>query len=273
MTTAWTRQAGTAPNLEMSRLAGAFNREWQRDYEGVDTPAPREWAADSRLAACRTVAAALVELEDHSTQPTRVDELLTALVERAGCGDPAATRVVIQYLMPCLVRVAFGRAGPAHRSPREALDELLTVAWEATNEGVDLRGRTAKIALLRTIEHRALRRPARAAARQYQHEFSVGAMGEVFALKGGADPVGGERLVADLAGRPVLSSTNAGEDLVQILAEACGEGLSRDDAQLVGSLSVGWSTCQELAASEGVTDRSVRYRRAAATRRLAEWAA
>lgn len=272
MTTAWTRAAGTAPALEMSRLAGEFNREWRRDYERGAMSAPAAWRADSRLAAYRLAAEPLVEMEDAGTAPERVDEVLSALTAMAESGDRDATRVVIQYLMPCLVRVAYGRAGSAHRSPREALDELLTVAWETVTEGVELRGRPAKIALLRTIEHRALRRPARAAARQHEREVPVASMGEVRSFKPG-EPGWGEDLVADLGGRAVSSGSNPGEELVHVLVEACGDGVSRDDVQLMASLVVGWSTCRELGAAEGVTDRSVRYRRAAATRRLADWAA
>ncbi|MDP9388547.1 MAG: hypothetical protein M3Q48_11715 [Actinomycetota bacterium] len=274
MTTTSPRRPGTAPNLVMSRVAGAFNREWQLDYERSLAPAPPGWRTDARLRRFSTVADALVELEDRATPQTRVEEVLTALAERAAGGDRDATRVVVQYLMPCLVRVAYSRRGPAQRSPQEALDDLVTVAWETARAGVELRGRTVKIALLRTIEHRALRQPARVASRHRQREVLVGAIGEVRAHQAGVDSAcRREDLIADLSGRPLSAAANAGEDLVRLLAEALGHGVSSSDARLVGSLFVGWATCEGVGAAEGVTDRSVRYRRAAALRRLAEWAA
>ncbi len=274
MTTTDVRRAGTAPNLVLSRLAGALNREWQLDYERRRAPAPPGWRSDARLRRFAAVADALVELEDRATPQARVEEVLTALAERAADGDADATRVVVQYLMPCLVRVAYSRRGGAQRSPQEALDDLLTVAWQTARAGVELRGRTVKIALLRTIEHRALRQPARVEGRHRRREVLVGAIGEVRAHRAAAvDPAWSDDLVADVSGRALSTAPNAGEDLLRLLAEACGEGVSPSDARLVGSLFLGWATCEAVGAAQGVTDRSVRYRRAAALRRLAEWAA
>lgn len=281
MTTTSLRRPGTAPNLVLSPLAGAFNREWQLDYERGAAPAPPGWLTDARLRRYRAVVDALVELEDPTTCQARVEEVLTALAERAADGDADATRVVMQYLMPCLVRVAYSQRGSARRSAQEILDDLLTVAWETTTAGVELRGRTVKIALLRTIEHRALRQPTRVAGRRRQREVLVGAIGEARGQEAGTDPPSGragwapgrDDLLADLSGRALSAPANAGEDLVRLLAEASGNGVSPSDAKLVGSLFVGWATCEGLGAAEGITDRSVRYRRAAALRRLAEWAA
>ncbi|PLS75688.1 MAG: hypothetical protein CYG61_06090 [Actinobacteria bacterium] len=274
MTTTDVRRAGTAPNLVLSRLAAALNREWQLDYERRRAPAPPGWRRDARLGRFAAVADALVELEDRATPQARVEEVLTALAERAADADADATRVVVQYLMPCLVRVAYSRRAGAQRSPQEALDDLLTVAWQTARAGVELRGRTVKIALLRTIEHRALRQPARVAGRHRRREVLVGAIGEVRAHQGaGVDPAWSDDLVADVSGRALSTAPNAGEDLLRLLAEACGKGVSPSDARLVGSLFLGWATCEAVGAAQGVTDRSVRYRRAAALRRLAEWAA
>lgn len=274
MTTTPARGPGTAPDLVLSRLAGALNREWQLDYEQRRAPAPPGWRTDARLGHYGAVADALVEMDDRDTPQARVEEVLAALAERAAGGDPEATRVLVQYLMPCLVRVAYSRRGTGQRSPQEALDDLVTVAWETARAGVELRGRTVKIALLRTIEHRALRQPARVAGRRRQREVLVPATGELGGPKAGrADWGWSGELVADLSGRALSTTGNAGEDLVRLLAEASATGLSRSDAQLVGSLFVGWATCAEMGAAQGVTDRSMRYRRAAALRRLAEWAA
>lgn len=256
----------------LSRLAGAVNREWRLDYEQRHAPAPPEWRADARLRSYGTVADALVELEDRATPQARVEEVLTAVAERGSGGDNDATRVLVQYLMPCLVRVAYSRRGTGQRSAQEALDELVTVAWETSRAGVELRGRPVKIALLRTIEHRALRQPSRVAGRRRHREVLIGAIGEVWVHQQGSVEPGCRRedLLADVTGRSLSNPTNAGEELVRLLAEAAGRGLSQRDAQLLGSLCVGWETCEALGAAEGVTDRLVRYRRAAALRRLAE---
>jgi hypothetical protein len=273
MTTPWTRPPGTAPTLALSPLAGAFNREWRRDYERRRAPAPAEWQTDARLAGYAAVVDALGELEDGATRPERVEEILAALVERGAAGDRDATRLLVQYLMPCLARVAYSRGG-GERFVQDALDELVTVAWEIASVGVDLRGRTAKIAMLRTIEYRALRKPARAAARQRRREVLVGAMGDALADRARhVDPGWRDDLVTDGSGCALSSAPNAGEDVVRLLAEAAGGGVSASDARLIGSLVVGWSTCQGLAVADGITDRSVRYRRAAALGRLANWAA
>lgn len=273
MTTSWTRPPGTAPALAVSPLAGALNREWQRLCVRRQPP-PATWRADARLARFASVDEALVEMEDRASAPAQVEEVLAALAERAAEGDEAAIRVVVQYLMPCLVRVAYTRRRMAHPTARDAIDELVTVAWETAREGVETRGRRMKIALLRTIEHRALRQPARVNARRHRREVLVGSMGEVGAHQNGpVERTCPEELVAGLSGRAITAPVNAGEDVVRLLADATTCGLSPADVQLVGSLAVGWSTTEQLGAAEGVSDRSVRYRRAAAERRLADRAA
>src|SRR5207247_1512768 len=118
------------------------------------------------------LAEALVELEDPATTPGRTDAVLAALAERAGTGDAHASRVVLQYLLPCLVRVAYLRVGPPYASVAEALDALVSVAWETVRAGVEWRGRRPKIALLRAIEERALRGPRRAALRRHRCEVA-----------------------------------------------------------------------------------------------------
>lgn len=262
---ATSRRPGTAARYSVSPLAGALNREWRHAYEDRAGPAPRRWSADVRLSRFGRLVDILTVLEDPSNPPDRVEEVLRALVDHAAEGDRDAVRVIVQYLLPCLVRVSSLRSRAGGRSRGEVLADLLSAAWEVAATGVDVRGRPPRIALLRTIENQALRRQARVVQRRTEREVLVGDMeGERNTSLG---------LVAGLDGGSVSAQPCAGENALQLLVEASHSGLSRTDVQLLGGLSVGWSTCERLGAAEGISDRAVRYRRAAAVRRLVDLAA
>lgn len=250
------RQPGRAYDGAVSPLAGALNREWRRDYEGRLAPVPASWCGEPLLARFDRVWEALAFVEQPGAAPGCVEGVLRAIARRAAAGDSDAARVLIQYLMPCLARVA-ARSGPDARAWRT--DELLSAAWEVVRSGVELRGRPVKIALLRTIEHQALRKPARAARRIADRECLVGD------LAGRLDT----RVVAGSAGRPLSAEPCAGEELLAVLSEAARLGADGRDVGLLGGLFVGWSTTRDLAAAEGVSDRSIRYWRADAIGRVA----
>jgi hypothetical protein len=72
---------------------------------------------------------------------------------------------------------------------------------------------------------------------------------------------------------PASAEAHAGQEDVRVLATAARAGLRPDDVRLLGALSVGGVSCREMAVIEGVTDRAIRYRRAAALRRLVALAA
>lgn len=256
MTRSSSRRPGTAPDLAASPLAGAFNREWRCRYECRAAPTPEVWRADPRLVSFVRVVDVLAFLENPATPAARTEEVLVALADRAAAGDREATRVVVQYLLPFLVRVAFRRLLWGERSREQVLDDLLGTAWEVAATGVERNGRSVKIALLRTIEHRALRQPARVARRRAAREVFIEGIG---------------CQAAELPGR--LVEPNPGEEVLRLLADASRQGLSDDDVNLIGGLFVGWSTCDRLGAAEGITGRAVRARRAAAVKRLAEIAA
>ena len=239
---------------EASPLAGALNREWRRDYEERPAPAPAAWQAEPSLARFGQVHEVLAFVTRPGGAPGRVEGVLRALARQAEAGDRAAAMVLIQFLLPCLVRVA-ARAGWPSRKQRT--DELLSTGWEAVRTGIELRGRPVKIAFLRTIEHRALRQPARVARRNADRE-------ELFDAVSGIDG----RVAAGRAGRPLSAEPCAGEAVIALLSEAVRLGAAGDDIRLLGRLSLGPSSVLEVAAAEGVTDRTVRYRRAAATRRV-----
>jgi hypothetical protein len=248
-----TRRPGSAFEHAVSPLAGALNREWRRDYEDGPGPAPAVWGAEPVLTRFERIFEALAYLERPGAPPGCSEGVLKALARLAAAGEPDAARVLVQYLLPCLARSAV-RGGPGGREQR--IDALISEAWEVVRAGVDLRGRPVKIALLRTIEHRALRKPARAARRAAERETLV-------------DDVARFAGSAGLAGRPVSAVPCAGEELVALLSEAGRVGADGRDVRLLGGLFVGWSTTRGLAAAEGVTDRSIRYRRADAIGRVA----
>lgn len=108
-----------------------------------------------------------------------------------------------------------------------------------------------KLALLRTIEYRALRRPSLVFQRQAEREVLV--------------------LPEDICSmdRSEARKSNPGEEVVQLLVQATTVGLSHGDARLLGGLFVAGWTSEELGAQEGVTSRMIRYRRAEAIRSLA----
>src|SRR5579883_1222914 len=188
-TAASNRHPGTAPNGSSTRVIDALNQEWRHRYERRLARAPRGWASDARLAAYRYVAEALAELEAPATPRERAEEVLEALAERAAGSDGEAARVVVQYLLPTLVADLRWPLGSTVRCNDEALDELIGAAWQAVAEGVERRGRTMKIALLRSIEYRALNGPNQVAERIARWEVS-------------ADPGRAPEFTADLWGRP-----------------------------------------------------------------------
>jgi hypothetical protein len=77
-------------------------------------------------------------------------------------------------------------------------------------------------------------------------------------------PVG----TAGLSGEPVQVGVHPGERLLRLLTEAVGSGLPLADARLLAELAVDGRTPEQLAARDGVTARTIRYRRRAAMGRL-----
>lgn len=244
------RRPGTAPAGGPSSIAAALNREWRREYEKTPAPVPPEWHDDGRLGSFDCIVDVLAELEDSATPLLRTEELTAVLAERAAAGDRHATRVLVQLLLPYCAWLACARHRPRLGSRDHVLDELLTAAWDVVRTGVEPRGRAMKLALLRTIEYRALRRPSLVFQRQAEREVLV--------------------LPEDIGSvdRSEARNINPGEEVVQLLVQATTVGLSHGDARLLGGLFVGGWTSEELGAQEGVTSRTIRYRRAEAIRRL-----
>jgi hypothetical protein len=241
----------TAPEGGPSLVVAALNREWRREYEKTPAPTPLAWHDDGRLGSFDCIIDLLAELADSATPLLRTEELTAVLAQRAAAGDRHATRVLVQLLLPSCAWLAFARNRPHLGSRDRVLDELLTAAWDVVRTGVEPRGRATKLALLRTIEYRALRRPSLVCQRQAEREVLV--------------------LPEDIGSVDCSEARNInpGEEVVQLLVQATTVGLSHGDARLLGGLFVGGWTSEELGAQEGVTSRTIRYRRAEAIRRLA----
>ncbi len=107
----------------MNRTLAALDREWaDLDGSAASAEALQRWGqAEPALAGLSTLAAVLAK----RTDPDAAPEVLAALARRAA-DDALAARVLLQALVPGLVRMATTSCGgdPA------ALDELVSLAWE-----------------------------------------------------------------------------------------------------------------------------------------------
>ena len=243
-----------------TNVIDALNWDWRHRYELGAVRAPRAWVSDPNLASYRYLVEVLAALDEPSTPAARREALLVALADRAAGGDREATRVVVQHLLPCLVHDMGRPRGATARSREETLDDLAGAAWQTVAEGVDRRGRPMKIALLRRIEHRALCQPLRIARREATNEVL-------------GDPPITTSSVADLWGRPADADLSAEEELLALLVDAARAGLDPADVRLLASLTLGGDSTEDAAAAEGVSVRTIRWRRAKAARRLAQRAA
>lgn len=105
-------------------IFAALDQEWRQFSDGCEARAAlQRWRrVEPALAGLDTVEDVLALRRD----PHRADEVLGALVSRSA-RDQAAARVVLQALMPGLVRlaVAFGNA-----DPDSTAGDLVAIAWE-----------------------------------------------------------------------------------------------------------------------------------------------
>jgi hypothetical protein len=189
------------------------------------------------------------------TVPQRLaDERLALLVGEARSGDRAAARVVLERVLPALVRAAVRQVLAARRPFGSALDDLLTSAWLVI-VNYPLERRPAKIAvnIVRDAEYR-------------QFGYVPAAIRESVPTPAYALPV----KTAGLAGRTADDIEPAALEVLRLLAEAVRAGLPPADGRLLAELVVFGRTPEEVAARDGVTGRAVRFRRRAAIDRLAE---
>jgi len=191
---------------------------------------------------------------DRSVPQQLADQRLAVLVGEARCGDRAAARVVLERVLPTLVRSAIRRVLASNCPFAPALDDLVASAWLViVNYPLDRRPAKVAVNIVRDAEYRQFGYvPAAVRA-------SVPA--PVHALP--ARPAG-------LAGQPADDVDPAAVEVLGLLAEAVRAGLPAADARLLAELVVFGRTPEEVAARDGVTGRAVRFRRRAAIDRLAE---
>lgn len=112
------------PMVNRFPIFGDLDAEWRRFVRSPEAAdAVTRWKElEPPLAELHTVADVLVLRRD----PSRADQVLRALVERAPTDAPAA-RVVLQALIPGLVRIA---SWYADDDPESVASDVVAIAWE-----------------------------------------------------------------------------------------------------------------------------------------------
>ncbi len=176
------------------------------------------------------------------------DQNLAAIVGRAAT-DQTMARLVLQRVMPGLLSVAKRRANLTPGTFREILHDLVANAWIAVcTYPLDRRPRKIAANLVRDIEYNTFTQQSR--------------------LRRVATDA-----VADLPERSAAHHTNPGEDVITVLAAARNAGANADGLRLLGELAVAGRSVGELAASYGVSPRTILNRRLAAVADLITHAA
>jgi DNA-directed RNA polymerase specialized sigma24 family protein len=176
------------------------------------------------------------------------DHVLATLVALAR-HDDLAGRVVLQRMLPGVAAMARRRANsPELRTA--VIDDLVTTAWTVIRTyPVEQRPDYVAANLLRRIEYEAFRKPTRRRATftpRPPHVFD-----EIEATQPAPD---------------------AKREVDELLDAAARRGVAPDEIEFARRLARGDST-QAIAADLGVTDRTIRNRRANVTARLAQVAA
>ncbi|ONH60475.1 hypothetical protein CcI49_11665 [Frankia sp. CcI49] len=231
---------------------------WSRGPEAAD--GLRRWQADPALAGHSASVAGLLDAcgRDRSVPVEVADGRLAALVAHARAGDGAAVRVVLERVLPALVVTAARRARSASSGGArgdvafgDVLVELVAAGWEVIC-GYPLERRPRKIAVnvARDSTYRA---------------FGYVPIMERSTFYPQVLPV----VSAGLDGRPnpgIGRGAGPGADLLEVLAEAYAAGTDPAAVRLLVDLTINGRSQAEVAEREGITDRTVRLRRAAAVR-------
>lgn len=246
-------QPGAALDRDPPGLAGEYNREWRRRYHEGAAAAPAEWAADPRLREFARATDALAALDG---DPDRAEAVLGALLGQSAQGDETAARVIIQHLLPFLLWRAAHRSTFPHPSRRDALDDLVSTAWEVARTGLTQHTRSLRDALPNAVEWRALGKAKRQACLRARREFPAAELRHP------------SRQPLVQAGPP------SAVEVVGVLADAMRAGaITRDEARLLGSISVGARNGRPIAAACRSKPGPSARDRVAALGRLARWAA
>lgn len=235
------------PHVDAPSTIRRLDREWEHlrhdrsalaAVAGWSLPSVPVHSLDELLAAAGY---GVVERGNHDD-----DEVLGCLVAAAAT-DLLAARIVLQRILPGVVALA--RRHGRHRTCGDALDDAIAAAW-AVIRSYPIAERPSYVAanLLRRTEYHAFRRATRRRA-----EFVPVAPDHFDGLPSAT--------VERCAGEQV-------QDLID-MAEALG--WEPEDVELARRLARGDSTVA-IARHFGVTDRAIRYRRAALAARLARLA-
>ncbi|EFC82861.1 hypothetical protein [Parafrankia sp. EUN1f] len=238
-----------------------WRMDWGRWSRGADAAdGLRRWQADPALAAHSHSLAGLLDAcgRDRSVPLEVADGRLAALVAHARAGDSAAVRVVLERVLPALVVTAVRRAGSApfgggrgSMAFSDVLVELVAAGWEVIC-GYPLERRPRKIAVnvVRDTTYRV---------------FGYVPIMERSTFYPEVLPA----VPAGLDGRPtpgIGRGAGPGADLLETLSEAYAAGTDPAALRLLVDLTINGRSQAEIAAREGITDRTVRLRRDAAVR-------
>jgi hypothetical protein len=192
---------------------------------------------------------------DRSVPREVADARLATLVSEARDGDQAAARVVLERLMPALVRAATLRAMRSTQPFGPLLDDMVAAAW------------------LRIVDYPLASRPIKIAG-NIVADANYRVFGYVPLAARSTDLLPPDELpvgLAGLAGQPVEVGVDPGLRVLRLLTDAAQGGLPVADARLLAELVVCGRTPEQIAARDGVTSRAVRYRRQAAMARLVDY--
>ncbi len=177
---------------------------------------------------------------------TDADHYLSRVVA-AAADDELAARIVLQRILPGLIRIATRRAAMAG-GIRAAFDETAGVAWLVIRTfPIQRRPRHVAANLLRDIEYQAFVRERRLVATEREL------------------PTPHHRL----PDAPVADDDDPLLEVVTLLAEGVRAGLTERDREVLG-LAVGAPNSTSAAARLGVPTRTWRARKHAATARLGQ---
>jgi len=231
-------------NPYRASLTASWNDDWARRCADPD----RGHALVALLAASGA---------DLTVPMAQADATLAALVGRARTDDEAA-RIVLQRVLPGLVVVAARRSRQRPDERRRLFDDLVANAW-CVIRTYPLERRPTKIAvnILRDAEYLTCVRPSRLRS---SGEIP---MDEQQRPEGGADHLGGA----------IERDPHPAYQVALLLNLGRRAGLPPDDARLLERLHLAGERVEDIARDLGVTTRTVRNRRHAATQRLAVLAA
>jgi hypothetical protein len=172
------------------------------------------------------------------------DRLLAMLVHRAA-GDELAARIVLQRILPGLIRVALRRGRMMDGGPAAAFAELASAAWLTIRAfPIDRRAHCVAANLLRDAEYQTFVRADRRLAREVGVGDLEAAVGEVPDTEVDVDP-GGYR------------------EWRELVAWARRRGVDARQLDLLVRMARGQSNV-EIAKALSCTDRTIRNRRDAA---------